>query len=124
MPTERSSIVVQVFGVRKHADVRKALRFFAERRVETHFVDCDVRGPSAGELKRFAARFGIAALIDRRSRRFLERGLGPARYGDATWLEMLVEEPALLVLPLVRCGDDVTLGLNEKTWQQWVADAR
>jgi hypothetical protein len=30
---------VQVFGTKKSAETRKALRFFAERRVRTHFVD-------------------------------------------------------------------------------------
>ena len=30
---------VQIFGVKKHADVRKAERFFKERRIKTHFMD-------------------------------------------------------------------------------------
>ena len=112
---------VQVFGVRNNADVRKALRFFAERRIKTHFVDFKVRAPSLGELKRFANR-GAAALIDRSSKRFTEMGLGPALYGDAKWLDLLAEEPLLLRLPLVRCGQKVTVGLDEAAWAQWIAD--
>lgn len=112
---------VQIFGVRNNADVRKALRFFAERRVKTHFVDFKVRGPALGELKRFASR-GAAALVDRSSKRFAEMGLGPALYGDAKWLDILAEEPLLLRLPLVRFGQKVTIGLDEKTWTQWIAD--
>jgi arsenate reductase len=34
---------VQIFGVRKSVNTRKALRFFAERRVKTHFVDLQER---------------------------------------------------------------------------------
>ena len=30
---------VQIFGVKKDADTRKALRFFKERRIKIHFVD-------------------------------------------------------------------------------------
>jgi len=30
---------VQIFGIRKSPETRKALRFFAERRVKTHFGD-------------------------------------------------------------------------------------
>ena len=67
---------VQVFGVKKDADTRKALRFFAERRVKTHFVDFNERAPSLGELKRFAQKFGVQALINRESKRFIELGLG------------------------------------------------
>jgi hypothetical protein len=49
---------VQIFGIRKSADTRKALRFFAERRVKTHFVDLEERPASPGELNRFAKKFG------------------------------------------------------------------
>ena len=113
---------VQVFGVQKHADVRKALRFFAERRVRTHFVDFKVRGPALGELRRFSERFGAAALVDRGSKRFTELGLSPARYGDAKWLDLLMDEPMLLILPLVRCGTKLTAGLDESAWSQWVTE--
>lgn len=113
-----------MFGVHKHADVRKALRFFAERRVKTHFVDFNVRGPARGELQRFADRFGVHALVDRNSKRFLALGLGPARYGDAAWLDLLVEEPMLVMLPLVRWGTKLTVGLTESTWVQWVSEGK
>src|SRR6187551_3229707 len=63
---------VQVFGVRKSADTRKALRFFAERRIKTHFVDLNQRAASLGELKRFVQKFGLDRIIDRDSKRFEE----------------------------------------------------
>ena len=56
---------VQIFGIRKSADTRAALRFFAERRVKTHFVDLNERAASPGELRRFAQKFGVRALIER-----------------------------------------------------------
>ena len=73
---------VQIFGIKKSADTRKALRFFAERRVKTHFVDLQERPASPGELKRFAQRFGVAALLDRESRRFADLGLAAASLSD------------------------------------------
>jgi arsenate reductase len=93
---------VQVFGIKKSPDTRKALRFFAERRVKTHFVDLQERPASPGELKRFAQRFGIETLIDRGSRRFAELGLAAASLSDERWLDKLVVEPLLLRMPLVR----------------------
>jgi arsenate reductase-like glutaredoxin family protein len=115
---------VQIFGVRNHADVRKALRFFAERRVKTHFVDFKIRGPAPGELKRFVDRLGVNSLVDRNSKRFVELGLGPSRYGDAKWLELLLSEPMLLKLPLVRSGTQFTAGPADGTWVQWIESAR
>src|SRR5688572_6849258 len=104
---------VQIFGVKKSADTRKAQRFFAERRVKVHFVDLAERPAALGELRRFAQKFGVAALVDRDSRRFAELGLAPARYSDDRWLEKLVEEPMLLVMPLVRYQHQVTIGIAE-----------
>ena len=110
---------VQVFGAKKSAETRAALRFFAERRVKTHFVDLVVRGPSKGELTRFARKFGVHALIDASSKRFAELGWAVARYGDQTWLDKLVEEPLVLKLPLVRYQHQLTVGAAEPTWKTW-----
>ncbi len=112
---------VQIFGVANHADVRKAQRFFAERRIKVHFVDFKIRGPALGELRRFADKFGVSALIDRNAKRFVALGLGPARYSDARWLDLLIDEPLLLTMPLVRCGSKLSVGLDEAAWSAWVA---
>jgi arsenate reductase (glutaredoxin) len=66
---------VQIFGVKKNADTRKALRFFAERRIKTHFVDLMERAASRGELTRFAQKFGATRLVDETARRYGELGL-------------------------------------------------
>ena len=112
---------VQIFGVKKNPETRKALRFFAERRVKTHFVDLLERAAVRGELLRFAQKFGVAALLDEGSRRFGELGLRTARYGDERWLDILIDEPLILKMPLVRHGNALTIGAAETTWKSWVA---
>jgi arsenate reductase-like glutaredoxin family protein len=110
---------VQVFGIRKSSDTRKALRFFAERRIKTHFVDLQERAASPGELRRFAQKFGAEALVDRGSRRYAELGLGAARVSEERWLERLADEPLLLRMPLVRRQQQLTIGDAEPTWREW-----
>jgi arsenate reductase-like glutaredoxin family protein len=110
---------VQIFGIRKNPETRKALRFFAERRVKTHFVDLDERAASPGELRRFAQKFGAMALVDRGSRRFADLGLAAARLSDDRWLDRLVEEPLLLRMPLVRHQHQLTIGDAEPVWREW-----
>ena len=112
---------VQIFGVRKSSDTRKALRFFSERRIKTHFVDLNERAASLGELRRFAQKFGVSAMIDSESAVFQNLGLRHARMSDETWLEKLVEEPLLLRIPLVRSGSLLTIGLDEAAWKQWTS---
>ena len=110
---------MQIFGTRKSADTRKALRFFSERRIKVHFVDLAERAASPGELRRFVAKFGVAALVDRASRRFEELGLAHSRYSDAWWESKLADDPALLRVPLVRHGNQLTVGLMESEWRGW-----
>jgi arsenate reductase-like glutaredoxin family protein len=111
---------VQIFGIKKSAETRKALRFFSERRIKTHFVDLIERPPALGELRRFAQKFGVAALVDRDSKRFNELGLRYTQLSDERWLEKLSEEPLLLRLPLVRNGNQVLIGADEKIMKSWV----
>ncbi len=110
---------VQIFGTKKSADTRKALRFFAERRIKTHFVDLAQRAASPGELRRFAQKFGVQQLIDRESRRFRELGLGAAHLSDERWLEKLASEPLMLRQPLLRYVQQLTIGDAEATWKEW-----
>lgn len=116
---------VQVFGVKKSPETRKALRFFSERRIKTHFVDFAERSMSQGELKRFAQRYGIDALLDRESAIFAELGLRHAILSEERWLDKLVDEPLMLRMPLVRQvgpgAKGLTIGLAEDEWRRWTS---
>ena len=111
---------VQIFGVRKSADTRKALRFFAERRVKTHFVDLMQHPAAKGELRRFVQKFGISAILDTGSKRFQELGLRYTRLSEESWLEKLSTEPLLLRIPLVRNSGKLSVGDDEETWKKWM----
>ena len=113
---------IQIFGTRKCAETRKAQRFFAERRVKTHFVDLQQRPAAPGELRRFVERFGIDALIDRDGKRFEQQSLAHAHLSDARWLERLVDDPLLLRTPLVRWKQKLTIGFEPDAWEAWLTD--
>ena len=110
---------VQIFGTKKSPDTRHAVRFFAERRVKTHFVDLNERAASVGELRRFAQKFGATALVDTASKRYAELGLRSSNYGEDRWLEILSGEPLLLRMPLVRFGQKLAVGRDEPVWREW-----
>ena len=118
--TRSSELEVQIFGIKKSADTRKALRFFSERRIKTHFVDLLERPAALGELRRFAQKFGVMALVDQESKRFDELGLRYAQLSDDRWLEKLAMEPLLLRIPLVRNANQLVIGADEDTWKSWI----
>ena len=110
-----TSIQAQIFGFTDCQDTRKAQRFFKERGIIVHFVDLKERPAARGELRRFADKYGAAALIDREGARFKALGLRVA--GDST-------EPRLLRTPLVRYGGRVAIGHTPDTWREWVDAAK
>lgn len=117
-------VEVQVFGTQKHQETRRALRFWSERRVRVHFVDLLERAASKGELQRFVQKFGLTALIDLTSKRYAELGLAAARLSDERWMFQLIEEPLLLVQPLTRSGNRLSIGRAEAEWKAWVAEEK
>jgi arsenate reductase-like glutaredoxin family protein len=111
---------VQVFGFKDCQDTRKALRFFAERRIAVHFVDLAERPAARGELRRFEEKCGAAALVDRESPRARALGLRVSGDSPQRLVERAVTEPRLLRTPLVRSGQRVSIGHAPELWQAWV----
>jgi len=75
---------------------------------------------AAGELRRFSERFGSAALIDQESRAYREGGLAYLRFDSDEAFVRLMANQALLLLPLVRAGNNLSIGLAESDWRAWL----
>ena len=118
MPAQPATI--QVFGLENDQSTRAAVRFFKERRVAISFVDLRKRAIAPGELRRFAERLGAHALLDETSRAYRDAGLGYLRMDDPVIVERLLNDVRLLRLPLVRHGNEVTVGRAEPTWTAWL----
>jgi arsenate reductase len=115
-------MIIQVFGRSDSQPTRRCLRFFKERRIEVSLVDVAKRPPAPAELRRFSSRYGAAALIDKDSKAYRKAGMGYLSMDDAEMLERLIADPRLLRLPLVRNGNEVTVGIDEQTWRTWQAE--
>jgi arsenate reductase len=114
------SQAIQVFGLERDQNTRAALRFFKQRRTPISFVDLRKRPIAPGELRRFVERLGAEALLDTSSRAYLDAGLAYLRTDEAGIVSRLLEHVGLLRLPLVRRGNDVTVGRDEATWAAWL----
>lgn len=111
---------VQVFGLERDRATRAAIRFFKERRVPISFVDLRKRPIAPGELRRFVDRLGAPTLLDPTSKAYRDAGLGYLQMDPAAIVDRLLADATLLRLPLVRHGNDVTVGLAEATWTSWL----
>lgn len=108
---------IQVFGLKRCQDTRKAERYFKERAIPYHFVDLAVRGLSKGELERIGQAVGLENLIDIDGKEYAKRNL---KYIVHNVEEALLAYPLLLKTPLVRNGPRVTVGYCPEVWQEWL----
>jgi len=113
---------VQIFGVKSSQDARAAERFFKERRVQIHLVDLAQKPMSPGEIKRFVDRFGLVGLVDKEGKAYADAGLQYLKVSDAELLRKIEEQPKLLKLPLVRCGNRICVGRDETGWAGLLAE--
>lgn len=111
---------LQIFGTKKCPDTRKAERWFKERRIGFQLIDLAQKGPSPGELRKIAnAVGGVEKLIDREGKRYLERGLKYAAPTGPRIEQALLDDPLLLLTPIVRAGDRATVGFVPDVWSTW-----
>ncbi len=115
---------IQVFGVEDSQATRAAVRFFRERRIVVRYVDLRRQPIARAELRRFVDRLGPTALRDVDGRAERDGGQVPLPTEAAGLVTLLLSEPSLLRLPLVRFGDDVTAGRSEATWIAWLARSK
>lgn len=96
---------------------RAAERFFKERGIAFHFVDLKVKPMSPGEIKRFVDRFGLPALLDTEGKAYVDAGLKYLKVTERELLEKIERDPKLLRLPMLRCGNHLSVGQDEAAWK-------
>lgn len=111
---------VQIYVAKSNPDVLKAERFFKERRIKAQIVDVKKHKPGLRELELFArAAGGARNLVERHGMKALERPVAHMS-DDSLILAELQSDPTALVSPIVRNGLQVTVGVDEQVWQQWI----
>jgi arsenate reductase len=116
---------IQIFGSSKCKASRAAQRFFADRRIDVHFIDVREKGLSKGELASVArAVGGVRALFDASGPRAIDRGLRHAAPTDERVAELLLADPLLLVTPIVRAGQRAAVGDDAAAWKAFADAAR
>jgi arsenate reductase (glutaredoxin) len=114
------SPIIQVFGLKKCPETRKAERWFKERGLKIQSVDLAQKGLSPGELRSVAARVGgPEALIDREGKRYVDKGLKYSAPTGPRIEALLLEDPRLLKTPIVRRGTEATVGFRPEAWELW-----
>ena len=110
---------IQIFGVNKCFDTKKAERWFKERRIKYQSIDLLRYGMSGGEFDSvLRAVGGIDRLIDW-DKKAPEIDL--MRYMDDRQAkeDKVFDNPKLMKTPVVRNGKQATVGYCPEIWETW-----
>ena len=110
---------IQIFGLAKSFDTKKAERWFKERRIAYQFVDMKRFGLSGREFDSvLRAVGGVDKLVDWEGK---DPELDVLRYlsDPAQKEDRVYENQSLIRLPVVRNGKAATVGYAPETWKQW-----
>jgi len=109
---------IQIFGVKKCFDTKKAERYFKERRIKFQYVDLDMKGLSKGELQSVKNALGLNALINTKSKSYQKLNLDKISSASVRE-ELLLNNPSLYQTPIVRNGKQATVGYVPEVWDTW-----
>lgn len=110
---------IQIFGVSKCFDTKKAERYFKERRIPFQRIDLKKFGMSGGEFDAVVrALGGIDSLIDWEKK---DPEIDLLRYLDDPRAkeDHVFDRVALMKTPIVRNGRQATVGYAPEIWETW-----
>ena len=111
-------MAIQIYTLKKNFDTQKAERYFKERRISYQLVDLTRARMGKRELQAVVAQVGLDALIDRKSKAFLESTIRFSTDSERI-VEALCEDPRMLQLPVIRNGKLATVGYRPEVWAAW-----
>ena len=109
---------IQIYGMSKSFDTKKAERYFKERRIKYQYVDLARFGLSPREFETVRAAVGLDAMINKKSKEY-EKSFIAYLADEAAVIDKLFENPALYNAPFVRNGRQVTVGYCPEIWASW-----
>ncbi len=109
---------IQIFGKSKCFDTKKAQRYFKERRITFQYIDLKEKNFSKGELRSVVkALGGYDALLDPKSP---SASLIEYLAYDEDKEEKFLNDTTLYLTPIVRYGNQATVGYKPEAWEKWV----
>ncbi|HYF82975.1 MAG TPA: ArsC/Spx/MgsR family protein [Clostridia bacterium] len=109
---------IQIFGIDKCFDTKKAQRYFKERNIKFQYIDLTVKSLSKRELDSVEAAVGLANLMNRNLNDYERLNLNKIN-SSIIKKEILLENPKLYITPIVRNGKLATVGYVPDVWKTW-----
>lgn len=110
---------IQIFGIKKCFETKKAERYFKERNIKYQFIDIKEKGMSKGEYTSVKqAVGGLDAMLDADCKE--KDAIALIKYIAAEDRdEKVLENQKVLKTPIVRNGKMAAVGYQPEIWKTW-----
>ena len=110
---------IQIFGTNKCFDTKKAMRYFKERGIKYQFIDLKEKGLSKGEYQK--VKQAVGGLDNMLNENAKDRdALAFIKYiAEEDRDEKVLENQQVLKTPIVRNGQQATVGYVPDVWKGW-----
>ncbi|MDT8716484.1 ArsC family transcriptional regulator [Clostridium sp. 19966] len=109
---------IQIFGVQKCFDTKKAERYFKERNIKYQFIDLNIKSFGKRELESIIINVKLSDLINIKSSLYDKLNIRFIR-NDEIKKEILLNNAKLCNTPIVRNGKFATVGYKPQIWESW-----
>lgn len=109
---------IQIFGISKCFDTKKAERYFKERKIPFQYIDLSKKNISKGELDSVLKNLSLAEIINSDSKEYKKSNISMIRNAQGK-IDILLENYKLLKTPIVRNGKLATVGYKKEVWDKW-----
>ncbi|WP_294341713.1 arsenate reductase family protein [uncultured Clostridium sp.] len=109
---------IQIFGISKCFDTKKAERYFKERKIPFQYIDLSKKNISKGELNSVLKNVTLVDVINSNSKEYKKSNISMLRNSESK-IDMLLSNYKLLNTPIVRNGKYATVGYKKDIWDQW-----
>lgn len=109
---------IQIFGIEKCFDTKKAQRYFKERNIKFQFIDLKIKRLSKRELESVAAAVDFNDLFNTKAKTYEKLNLHKIT-NKSIRQEILLNNPEVYKTPIVRNGKHATVGYKPEIWETW-----
>ena len=109
-------MILQIFGTTKSSDTKKAERFFKERGINIQFINLNEKKISKGELENIINSIPAEDIIDKECFEYKKKNF---RYMSFDPKELILENPLIVKMPVVRYNNKATAGYCPDVWKSW-----
>lgn len=109
---------IQIFGISKCFDTKKAERYFKERKIPFQYIDLSKKNISKGELDSVLKNVSLTEVINSNSKEYKNSNISMIRNAQGK-IDILLENYKLLKTPIVRNGKLATVGYKKEIWDNW-----